>query len=362
MWVVIFSLSFCVFLLFCVLLLWSPGKMAPILDKDGTPLAGSISEKVHVDINGERQGMFIKGNNVNNPVILFLHGGAGMPEYFLTQRYPLGLEEHFTICWWERRGSGLSYHVGMSPENMTVEQMISDTLAVTNYLRDRFGKEKIILMAHSGGTFFGIQVAARAPELFQAYIGVAQMAYQLRSEIQSYELMVRQYGERGDARMVRKLERHPPSMEVPLPNAYMALRDKAMHGLGIGTMHEMRSVVTGIFIPVWQERAYTIREKVAIWKGKSFSHRCFWNEMIATDLTKIVTKLDLPIYFCSGEYDYTVSIKEARSFFEKIQAPLKGFYTFEKSAHSPMFEEPDMMLRIMQEDVLTRSNHLADNA
>ena len=47
---------------------------------------------------------------------------------------------------------------------MTLEQMISDTLAVTNYLRNRFGQEKITLMGHSGGTFIGIQVAARAPE------------------------------------------------------------------------------------------------------------------------------------------------------------------------------------------------------
>jgi hypothetical protein len=25
-----------------------------------------------------------------------------------------------------------------------------------------------------------------------------------------------------------------------------------MHGLGVGHMHEMRSVVTGIFLPVWR--------------------------------------------------------------------------------------------------------------
>ena len=44
---------------------------------------------------------------------------------------------------------------------MTLEQFIADTLAVTDYLRNRFGKEKIYLMAHSGGTFIGLQAAAR---------------------------------------------------------------------------------------------------------------------------------------------------------------------------------------------------------
>ena len=71
--------------------------------------------------------------------------------------------------------------------------MIADTLAVTNYLRARFGQDKIYLMGHSGGTFIGIQAAARAPELYHAYIGVAQMAYQLESEQLAYEYMLEQY-------------------------------------------------------------------------------------------------------------------------------------------------------------------------
>lgn len=63
-----------------------------------------------------------------------------------------------------------------------MEQLIADTLALTDHLRQRFGQEKIYLMGHSGGTFIGIQAAARAPELYHAYIGVAQMAHQLKSE------------------------------------------------------------------------------------------------------------------------------------------------------------------------------------
>ncbi len=31
---------------------------------------GSISEKVFIDINGVKQGIFIKGKNTNNPVLL----------------------------------------------------------------------------------------------------------------------------------------------------------------------------------------------------------------------------------------------------------------------------------------------------
>jgi pimeloyl-ACP methyl ester carboxylesterase len=98
-----------IFILIVVLLAWSPGKPKPFMDENGNPLAGSISEKIHVNINGLEQGMFIKSKNINNPVLLFVHGGPGMPEYWLTQRYPTGLEDYFTVVWWEQRGAGLSY-------------------------------------------------------------------------------------------------------------------------------------------------------------------------------------------------------------------------------------------------------------
>lgn len=75
------------------------------------------------------------------------------------------------MVWWEQRGSGLSYDPNAPPQAVTAEQLMSDAVVVTHYLRARFGQKKIYLMGHSGGTFIGIQVAARAPQLYHAYFG-----------------------------------------------------------------------------------------------------------------------------------------------------------------------------------------------
>jgi pimeloyl-ACP methyl ester carboxylesterase len=343
-----------------VLLFWSyPGKPRPFVDKDGRPLAGSMAEKVFVNINGVEQGMYIKGKDVTKPVLLYLHGG--MPEYFLTARYPTGLEDDFTVVWWEQRGSGLSYHADIPRETMTSAQLVADTLAVTNYLRDRFGQPKIYLMGHSGGSFVGIQAAAQAPELYHAYIGVAQMSYQLKSETLAYDYMLAQFKANGDTRMVRKLEAAPVTMTGGTPAAYRAVRDEAMHRLGIGTTHDMNSVVTGIFLESLQCRDYTLREKINLWRGKaSAGISVVWDEMLATDLSNKVPTLDLPVYFLHGIYDYTCSYTEAGAYFERLSAPVKGFYTFERSAHSPIFEEPEWVQKIMRKDVLAGANSLAD--
>jgi pimeloyl-ACP methyl ester carboxylesterase len=317
-------------------------------------------EKVFVRVNGVRQGMFIKGTGAAGPVLLFLHGGPGMPELFLDRTHPTGLETDFTVCWWEQRGAGISYGRDVPRASMTTEQLLRDTVTVTDHLRERFGREKVYLLGHSWGSFLGIQAAARAPERYHAYIGMGQVAHQQRSEVLAYEYALDRFRRAGDARMVRRLEAAPVTMDAPLPRAYMRVRDAAMHRLGVGTTRDMRSVVTGVFVPVWRTPDYTVREKIAVGRGKAFSRGVMWDEFLATDLTTTVTELQLPVYFCHGRHDHTCSYDLARSYFRRLRAPVKGFYTFEGSAHSPAFEEPGRFRRILREDVLAGETRLAD--
>lgn len=343
------------------LLIISPGHPIPFLDTSNKPIPGSVSEKIHVTINGVKQGMFIKSKDTTRPVLLYVHGGPGMPTYFLNQKYPTGLDKDFTVCWWEQRGVGLSYGK-MFSESMTIEQFVGDVIAVSKYLRTRFKQEKIYLMGHSWGSFIGIQAAAKAPELFHAYIGVAQMSDQLKSENEAYNFMIKKSEQVGDLNLVKKLQNAHPSKTAPLPNAYLAIRDYAMHKLGVGTTHDMKSIIAGIFLPVWFEKEYTLKEKLNIWRGKWSSHsRRLWNEMLEIDLKSQVPKLEIPVYFFHGIYDYTITYQTALEYYKSIDAPVKGFYTFEKSAHSPIFEDPGRSRTIMTQDVTKGRNSLSDH-
>jgi hypothetical protein len=51
----------------------------------------------------------------------------------------------------------------------------------------------------------------------------------------------------------------------------------------------------------------------------------------------------------------------SQAYFENIQAPLKGFYTFQYSAHTPLLEEPGQVINILLTDALNKTNNLADN-
>ena len=161
--------------------------------------------------------------------------------------------------------------------------------------------------------------------------------------------------------MFRKLESAPVTLKDGIPDSYLLLRDEAMHSIGVGTTHDMNSIITGIFLESLKCRDYTLSEKVNMWRGKARSGvHPLWDTILATDLTKQVTELNIPVYFFHGIYDYTVSYNMAKDYFETLKAPVKCFYTFEKSAHSPIFEEPERVQQILQADVLTGKNKFAD--
>lgn len=335
--------------LFVYLIIVSPGGPEAFKDENGNVLKGSISEKIFLQIGGVRQGMFIQSKDSTNPVLLYLHGG--IPDYFLTKKYPTGLEDYFTVVWWDQRWAGLSFNPKTSQESTTLEQMIQDTKEVTNYLSKRFKQDKIYLMGRSGGTFIGIHVAAQFPELYHAYIAIAQMSDHFKSERMAYEYMLKEYRDAGNSKMVRKLEASPVTDNIPYE--YLKLRDKAMHTIGVGTMRNMSSIITGLFIPSLTCRDYTLTEKINLWRGKAQAGvHPLWDTILVTDLAKQVPELKIPVFFLHGIYDYTVSYNLAKDYFDKLKAPVKGFYTFNQSAHSPMFEEPEKFRKIIENDVL----------
>lgn len=352
------------FLLFIFLLFISPGKPLPYKSPSGELSDKSISEKTFVTIGGIKQGMFIRSKNTDNPLLLYLHGGPAFPNFFLVDKFNPGLDEFFTVCYWEQRGGGLSYTPGVTLKSMNFDQLALDAVEVTNYLRNRFGKEKIYLLAHSGGTPIAMLAVTKAPRLYAAYIAVAQITRQMESEKIAYKFMLNKYRQTENRKRVKELEKFKVSeSDSNIVSFYQSgIRDQSMHEMGIGTMHNMKSVFSDIFIPVWTCKAYTIKEKFNIWKSKfTFLPKTnLVNELFAFDFAAQVPKIEVPVYFLSGKYDFTVNIDLSKQYFKTIEAPLKGFYTFENSAHSPMFEEPGRMAQIIEQDILKSSVSLSD--
>jgi hypothetical protein len=98
--------------------------MPVFYDDEGNVLPDSISEKTFINVEETKLGMFITAKDETKPVLLFLSGGPGIPEYLLESEYPTALADEFVVCYLEYRGTSISYHSGMTDESMTTDRYL----------------------------------------------------------------------------------------------------------------------------------------------------------------------------------------------------------------------------------------------
>lgn len=208
---------------------------------------------------------------------------------------------------------------------------------VTDYLRGRFETDKIYLDAHSFGMSIGIQAIAEHTEWYEGYTAIGQMTDQSRSEQLAYEYMLALCEKENNRKLLEQLTGNPAGTEGYFNSG---VRDKAMHVLGVGTTRSMKSVITGIFFSSLRMTDYSLKERINVWRGKSSVNRSM-QDIFTFNAFETIKSIDVPVYFFAGKYDYTCCYELQKEYFEFLEAPYKYFYTFENSAHTPLFEEPE---------------------
>lgn len=333
--------------------LWikSPGVAQPIVDNEGNPVDGSISVVEKVTLGGLEQYIIIRGADKSKPVMLFLHGGPGSPEVAFMEHYNREIENDYVMVYWEQRGAGKSYSKSIPEESMTLDQLISDTRELSEYLADRFNCEKIFLMGHSWGSLLGILNAYKHPELYHAFFGIGQVCDQFMGEKISYDWALEQAIKRNDKKAIKSLQ----NLNFPDSNAtvdkwmkFLMQERRYVNRFGGGTIREETGMWPLVKI-VFNSSVYTLNEKLNFMNASMFSLENMWLDVVNANLFNEIDSMSVPVYIFHGMYDYTTPYPLAKEFYNQLKAPEKGFFTFEYSAHSPIMEEPEKFNSILRD-------------
>ncbi len=336
-----------------IVTLWvkSPGVTEPITDSQGEPLEGSISVIEKVKLGGLDQYIIIRGADTTKPIMLFLHGGPGSPEIAFIKHYNSDIENDYVMVYWEQRGAGKSFSKSISPQSMTLEQMISDTRELSEYLITRFNSEKIFLMGHSWGSMLGILTAYRYPQLYYAYFGIGQVCHQYKGEQISYDWTLDQAIQRNDTKAVETLK----NLNFPDSTAsidkwmkFLMTERRFTNRYGGGTTREVTGMWPLVKL-VLNSGVYTFGEKMNFMRGSMFSLENLWLDVMKANFFNEIDSMSIPSYILHGKFDYTTPYPLAKDFYQQLKAPQKGFFTFENSAHSPIMEEPEKFNKIVRE-------------
>ncbi|WP_128548044.1 alpha/beta fold hydrolase [Larkinella soli] len=338
--------------------LYSPGTTAPIEDERGRPLPRSIARLQPVSINGTEQWLLMRGQDSTRPVLLFLHGGPGLPELSLLVGHEL--EKRFVVVNWEQRGAGKSYDRAVFGPSFRVETFVEDAVQVSRWLSRHFRQPKIYLMAHSWGTFLGVLTVQKRPELFRAYFSISQIARQLEAEQISYDWVLAQARLHEDAGQVRKLltQGRPPYPPDAWLDYLMWQRELVADYHG--------GMYRGDFYPLFIRslllcREYTLRDKVCYGFGAMETVRRLWPAVVDIDLFRTAPALQVPYYLFQGVHDYQTPYPIARAYYYHLKAPKKELITFQNSAHSPIFEEPERFMQAIDRILAADSTKASRN-
>lgn len=335
------------------LLLWGLSLSGPPTGQaHDSPDSRSIDVLEQIELGGVPQWVSIRGEHADNPVLLFLHGGPGDPGIGLSHAFQKAWETDFTVVQWDQRGGGKnSSSVDLRNRevdpDLTIQRLILDSEELVAHLQDRFDTERIFVIGHSWGTILGTHLAKRRPESLHALIAVGHIGQGMRvNESAVYEALLEAARSQGRDEAVAELEAlapYPPA-QGPIPPEGMIVRTHWISALG-GSLYGEPSGLARYFSAVESSPEYTDEEKT-LWPQAA--SRVIWHLVqdgfFDVDLTGLGYDFDVPVYFFHGAHDLHTPPSNARAYFDLVQAPDKGWFTFTSSAHSPHFEEPGLFL------------------
>jgi pimeloyl-ACP methyl ester carboxylesterase len=320
------------------------------------PLA--IDEGMFVDINGYPQWITIRGQDLKNPILLFLDGGPpGLGAGTLTPIFA-DWETRFTVVQWDQPGGGATgLRNGENTGPLNIERYVKDGLAVASYVRTRLGGRRMVLMGLSWGTLLGLIMLKRRPELFSAYVGTSQVVSGPEGSLLGYQLGLKAARERGDAAAVAALEKVGPPPYNTVEDFFVRQQYTNPPGLPSSPAEQAASAELAKLLsapkPPGARWVANLTPPAGFDGFKVFMNvqRAMFQECGAWEARSLGLSFPVPMFVFQGENDLNTPMPLAREWLEQVRAPKKAFEIIAGASHGAGYIFHDEMLRLMERHV-----------
>lgn len=319
---------------------------AVIEDLDRIVAPTGVQEAYAALIGGIKQWINVRGQDRDNPILLFVHGGPASPLIPALWQFQRPLEEYFTVVNYDQRGAGKTYTL-QDPQSYAdtihIATYVDDAIEVAEHVRKRYGKRKIVLAGHSWGTIVGMQAALKRPDLFYAYVGIGQAIKVMENEQLSFDFGMQQALARGNTAAVEEMK-----TIAPYPGDQPVTRERII------TARKWSQYYGGL-TAYRDESPYYYRapklspdysddcERDAVDAGNVFTLGKILPEFLAVDMSG-VREFPIPVVMFMGRHDYTTPAQPVETWLGKVKAPYKRGVWFERSSHMMQWEEPGKLL------------------
>ena len=303
-----------------------------------------IREEGFVTIGGIEQWVTIRGQDKNNPILFMLHGGPGSP-YTPFNSWLGEWERYFTVVQWDQRGGGKTFIKNGKDTSapLTMDMLASDGIDVAAYALRRLNQSKLLLVGSSAGSYVGLMMAKRRPDLFTAYIGTDQNSpggWEL-----SFKLTQEAARKAGDKKSLRTLAAITSDRASWTRDQHLA-----MNKIAINHTKQAPNMIYDLMLPALLFTPdYKMSDVSAIDKGMQYSSGQLFESMKNFDFDAIGYTFDVPFFVLQGAEDLITPPASAKAYVERIAAPIKGFIPISAAAHVAAFCNPhEFLTRLLE--------------
>ena len=309
-----------------VLVAW-PASTPPVMGPDGQPAPRGIAEMATVRLGGADQTVMIRAADPDKPVLLYLSGGPGQSDLAYARVLLEPLDGRLRAS-----PSGISAGAAgpmrrsTRPRPLTLEQAVADTVELSEYLRDRFGEQKIYLLGESWGTTLGVLAVQDRPDLFHAYIGSGQMVSQRETDRIIWRDLLAYADRTGNGALYDQILTlgEPPYRDTPWANSvvmgYYPLLETP-YAPPAAYMNRGNASGVGPYGVLASEYAFI--DKVNVIRGLIDMFSLMYPQLQGIDFRTDVTALEVPVYVLDGAHELAGRRDLAQEWFEALTAPHK---------------------------------------
>jgi pimeloyl-ACP methyl ester carboxylesterase len=294
-------------------------------------------ESEYVHINGIEEFFLHFPSSPEKEVILFLHGGPGTSEAVTGHNMLKYHEDKFHVVYFDQRGTGKTFVRNVEKE-ADINNLLEDLEESVEYIKNKYKKEKIIILGHSWGTVLGTLYVKKHPENVLCYVGVAQVININDNERSRCNYLIDMYSKSGKRRQEKFLQRlgektdwkynkSDLSKNQILRLRMMQMRNKMLDGASLSMLKIMKNS------PVY--------EKTDLKVMMSAKKRCtkLWEYIYNYNLYEIVNDWPVRALFISGSKDFQVPNALVKEYFDTISGEESQLEIFEGAGHFVMFDE-----------------------
>jgi pimeloyl-ACP methyl ester carboxylesterase len=311
-----------------------------------------------VQLGGITQWVRIRGTSAANPVLLLMQQGPGLPIINEARRLGrlLGLEESFTVVYWDQRGTGLSAApLRSSPGDVPINpaQIVDDTVSLLEQLSSRFNS-KTFVAGFSFGATFAAETASRRPDLVAALVATGMDIEIPFAEKYTYDFVLHTARQRGNRRAVRQLEAIGPPPHLDVKHFATRARWAANFG-GVTVDASYSTLLRELVGSLVRSPDYSAADIVRTIRGVTATQTALLPQLAGTNLVESMPRIDVPIVIAQGRHDRVAPAEPVQRFYDSLGAPMKQLVWFENSAHTPQYDEPARFRELLLE---VRARHL----